>query len=77
MFFSAIDEGVVLTLAEPQDIAAHLAEGLAGVEDPWAVQLAALATMQVATMDLTEATSSDCVGFRDYWPEWRPDTGYR
>lgn len=32
VFFSAIDEGVVLTLAEPQDIAAHLAAGLAGLQ---------------------------------------------
>lgn len=40
-------------------------------------QLQALATMQVATMDLTEATSTDCVGFRDYWPEWKPDTQYK
>lgn len=29
VFFSAIDEGVVLTLAEPQDMAAHLARALA------------------------------------------------
>lgn len=29
IFFSAIDEGVVLTLAEPQDIGRHLAEALA------------------------------------------------
>jgi len=28
VFFSAIDEGVVLTLAEPEDMAAHLAEEL-------------------------------------------------
>ena len=40
-------------------------------------QLQALATMQVATMDLTEATSTDCAGFRDYWPEWKPDTEYK
>lgn len=40
-------------------------------------QLQALATLQVQTMDLTEATSTDCVGFRDYWPEWRPDTKYK
>lgn len=29
IFFSAIDEGVVLTLAEPQDMAAHLSRALA------------------------------------------------
>lgn len=37
IFFSAIDEGLVLTLAEPQDIAAHLAEALADLGDPAAI----------------------------------------
>lgn len=40
-------------------------------------QMQALARMQVATMDLTEATSTECVAFRNYWPEWEPDTEYR
>lgn len=31
VFFSAIDEGVVLTLAQPQDMAAHLAQALGGL----------------------------------------------
>jgi hypothetical protein len=31
VFFSAIDEGLVLTLAEPQDMAAHLEAALAGL----------------------------------------------
>ena len=31
VFFSAIDEGVVLTLAEPADMAAHLAQALDGL----------------------------------------------
>lgn len=31
IFFSAIDEGVVLTLAEPQDMVAHLAQALEGL----------------------------------------------
>lgn len=31
VFFSAIDEGLVLTMAEPQDIAAHLETGLAAL----------------------------------------------
>lgn len=31
IFFSAIDEGVVLTLAQPQDMAEHLAGALAGL----------------------------------------------
>ena len=45
-----------------------------GGTDP---QLQAIARMQVATMDLTEATSTDCAGFRDYWPEWQPDMKYK
>ncbi len=40
-------------------------------------QLQALATFQVQTIDLTKATSTDCVGFRDYWPEWQPNTQYK
>ncbi|MDZ4136801.1 MAG: FIST N-terminal domain-containing protein [Paracoccaceae bacterium] len=32
IFFSAIDEGLVLTLAEPQDMVAHLGAGLAALE---------------------------------------------
>ena len=39
-------------------------------------QLRALARVQVSTMDLTNATSTECVGFRNYWPEWAPDTKY-
>jgi hypothetical protein len=34
IFFSAIDEGVVLTLAEPQDMAAHLAGALEALRGP-------------------------------------------
>jgi hypothetical protein len=33
-FFSAIDEGVVLTLAEPRDIARHLETALGGLAEP-------------------------------------------
>ncbi len=33
VFFSAIDEGLVLTLAEPLDMAAHLDEALRGLSD--------------------------------------------
>ena len=40
-------------------------------------QLQALATVQVATMDLTGATSDEVVAFRDYWPEWQADTAYK
>ena len=40
-------------------------------------QLQALAKVQVATMDLSEATCDEVVAFRDYWPEWQPDTVYK
>lgn len=45
-----------------------------GGTDP---QLKALATLQIATMDLTSVTSTGCAAFRDYWPEWKPDTQYK
>ena len=45
----------------------------AGGSDP---QLRALASLQVMTMDLTGFTSTQVAGFRDYWPEWQPDTEY-
>ncbi len=37
IFYSAIDEGLVLTLARSQDMAAHLARELAGLGDPAAI----------------------------------------
>lgn len=40
-------------------------------------QLQALATVQVATMDFTGATSDEVIAFRDYWPEWQADTAYK
>lgn len=40
-------------------------------------QLQALATLRVQTMDLTAYTSTHVTGFRDYWPEWQPDTQYK
>ena len=45
-----------------------------GGTDP---QLRALAKAQVATMDLSGATCDEVVAFRDYWPEWQPDTTYK
>lgn len=45
-----------------------------GGADP---QLQAIARMQVMTMDLTSVTSTECADFRDYWPEWKPDTRYK
>lgn len=52
------------------------AKGIAeqGGTDP---QLQALARAQVATMDLSEATCDEVIAFRDYWPEWQPDTAYK
>lgn len=44
-----------------------------GGSDP---QLRALASLQVMAMDLTGYTSTQVAGFRDYWPEWQPDTKY-
>lgn len=40
-------------------------------------QLQALATVQVATMDLSGATSDEVIGFRDYWPEWAAGVAYK
>lgn len=40
------------------------------------LQLRALASLQVMAMDLTGYTSTQVAGFRDYWPEWQPDTEY-
>ena len=45
-----------------------------GGTDP---QIQAVARMQVACMDLGGETSTDVAAFRDYWPEWRPDTEYK
>lgn len=47
---------------------------VSGGADP---QLKALATLQIATMDLTSVTSTECVGFRDYWPEWQEGVSYK
>lgn len=45
-----------------------------GGSDP---QIQAIARIQVASMDLTEETSDAVAQFRDYWPEWQPDTEYK
>lgn len=39
-------------------------------------QLQAIARMQVQSMELSEASSSDAAEFKDYWPEWEPDKNY-
>ncbi len=44
-----------------------------GGADP---QLRALVSLQVMAMDLAGYTSTQVAGFRDYWPEWQPDTEY-
>ena len=51
------------------------AKELAGSAGP-DPQIAALARIQVMTMDLSSVTSTECATFRDYWPEWQPDTEY-
>lgn len=51
------------------------AKELAGSAGP-DPQTSALARMQVMTMDLSSVTSTECAIFRDYWPEWQPDTEY-
>lgn len=40
-------------------------------------QLQALATMQVASMDLTGYSATQVVSFRDYWPEWAEGVSYQ
>lgn len=48
-----------------------------GVQDvPVNEQLQAIARLQVATMDLSDTSSTDAATFRDYWPEWQPDIAY-
>lgn len=45
-----------------------------GGTDP---QLKALATLQIATMDLSATPCDTVVEFVDLWPEWQPDTAYK
>lgn len=40
-------------------------------------QLQALARVQVAAMSFDKVPCDDVVAFRDYWPEWKPDTAYK
>lgn len=56
---------------------AYAARNTANEASSHTTQLAAIATMQVATMDLSDATCDEVVAFRDYWPEWQPDTSYK
>lgn len=68
--------GVLSTKVDATDAKADEAKEMASQAgtDP---QLQALAKVQVATMDLSEATCDEVVAFRDYWPEWQPDTAYK
>lgn len=45
-----------------------------GGADP---QLQALATLQIATMDLSATPCDTVAAFVDLWPEWQPDTAYK
>lgn len=45
-----------------------------GGTDP---QLKALATLQIATMDLSATPCDTVAKFVDLWPEWQPDTAYK
>lgn len=45
-----------------------------GGTDP---QLKALATLQIATMDLSSTPCDTVIKFVDLWPEWQPDTAYK
>ena len=74
----AIDEGCQSFFLDggkesmEQDIRDAAASG--GGDDP---QLRALATLQIATMDLSAAPCDTVAQFVDLWPEWQPDTAYK
>lgn len=52
-------------------------EAKSAVESGGDPQLAAIVKLQVSTMDLTGETCDELAQFRDYWPEWKPDTEYK
>jgi hypothetical protein len=60
IFYAAIDEGLVLTLARPQDIAGHLARELAALGDPAAILACdcILRRMEAAETQATHAISA-------------------
>lgn len=73
VFYSAIDEGLVLTLAEPQDMAAHLEAELAALDGPAAILACdcILRRMEAQEKQLTPAISGllrrhGVVGFSTY-----------
>ena len=73
VFFSAIDEGLVLSLAEPMDMVAHLSAELEGLGDPAAILACdcILRRMEAQEKQLTPAISAllrrhGVVGFSTY-----------
>jgi len=80
VFFSAIDEGLVLTLAEPQDMVAHLAAELAKLSDSGAPEAilacdCILRRLEAQEKQLTGAISGllrqhRVVGFSTYGEQW-------
>ena len=80
VFFSAIDEGLVLTLAEPQDMAAHLQDALAGLCAKTAPLAILAADCILRRMEATEKQSYGAVsqvlrahrvtGFSTYGEQW-------
>ncbi|RGP37686.1 FIST N-terminal domain-containing protein [Pseudotabrizicola alkalilacus] len=80
VFFSAIDEGLVLTLAEPQDMVAHLDRELSRLSDhgPPAAILACdciLRRMEALEKQMSGAISTvlrdhNVVGFSTYGEQW-------
>ena len=80
VFFSAIDEGLVLTLAEPQDMVAHLDRELARLADhgPPAAIMACdciLRRMEAQEKQMSGALSAvlrdhKVVGFSTYGEQW-------
>lgn len=49
-------------------------DAASGGADP---QLQALATLQIATMDLSATPCDTVAKFVDLWPDWQPDTAYK
>jgi hypothetical protein len=80
VFFSAIDEGLVLTLAEPQDLAVHLQKALAGLSAEGAPMAILACDCILRRMEAMEKQSYGAVsqvlrahrvtGFSTYGEQW-------
>ncbi len=80
IFFSAIDEGVVLTLAEPQDMVAHLATGLTSLRGQGAAPAILACDCILRRLEALEKQKTgpisallrahDVVGFSTYGEQW-------